>query len=93
MICPTGKVENIFEQGWTGQIRLKGFKKFGFKCGCRESTQSQPAHRYPYRSPHECQRYARTLTDAIDTDVASLIGQRLLLKFAERHKLFIQTPT
>jgi hypothetical protein len=30
MICPTGKVENIFGWGWTGQISLNGFKKFGF---------------------------------------------------------------
>jgi hypothetical protein len=30
MICPTGKVENIFERDWTAQIRLNGFKKFNF---------------------------------------------------------------
>jgi hypothetical protein len=30
MICPTGKVENIFRWGWTGQIRLNAFKKFDF---------------------------------------------------------------
>jgi hypothetical protein len=30
MICPTGKVENIFGWDWTGQIRLNGFTKFDF---------------------------------------------------------------
>jgi hypothetical protein len=38
MICPTGKVENIFEQGWTGQIRLNGFEKFGFWRGNTEAA-------------------------------------------------------
>src|SRR5579864_3960585 len=30
MIRPTGKMEIFFEKDWTGQIRLKGFGKFGF---------------------------------------------------------------
>jgi hypothetical protein len=30
MICPTGKVENLFGRDWTEQIRLKGFDKFNF---------------------------------------------------------------
>jgi hypothetical protein len=34
MICPAGKAENIFDQGWTGQIRLKCFGKFGFTRQC-----------------------------------------------------------
>jgi hypothetical protein len=56
MICPTGKVENIFEQDWTAQISLKGFDKFDFWCKCRESTQGWPAHPYSQRSPDERQR-------------------------------------
>jgi hypothetical protein len=30
MICPTGKVENLFGQDWTAQISLNGFDKLGF---------------------------------------------------------------
>jgi len=30
MICPSGKVENLFERGWTDGIKLKGFEKFDF---------------------------------------------------------------
>jgi hypothetical protein len=30
MICPTGKVEKIYGQDWTGRIRLKRFNKSGF---------------------------------------------------------------
>jgi hypothetical protein len=30
MICPTGKMENLFGQDWTGGIGLKGFRNLDY---------------------------------------------------------------
>jgi hypothetical protein len=42
MICPTDKMENIFDDGRTDGITLQGFDKFDFAHKCARSARTKP---------------------------------------------------